>query len=253
MSRLIYGINPVVETLKLYPQKVLKIYIARERKRKVEEIMKQASGLGIPVLLVSRRDLDTMTGTGKHQGVAARLKPYRYASIQDILGRWRSSGEKAFILILDSIEDPQNLGSLLRTACCAGLHGVIIPKDRACQVTPAVVKASAGASEYIPLARVTNLARTIEELKEEGIWVVGMEGGAPLSIYEADLNLDLAVVIGSEGRGIRPLVREKCDLLVSLPVRGRINSLNASVAGGIAIYEILRRRLSEGNSPLQKT
>lgn len=243
MPRVVYGINPVKEALRAHPERVVKLYIGRSHGKRVMEILDMVYRYGIPVESVPGRFLEEMAGTIKHQGVVAELKPYSYASLSMILESWRFSGEKAFILILDSIQDPQNLGSLIRTAHCAGVHGVIIPKDRASQVTPAAVKASAGAVEHTPVARVTNLARTIEDLKREGIWVVGTDSEATRSIYEVDLDMDLAIVVGSEGKGLRPLVRRACDLLVSLPLKGRITSLNASVAGGIVMYEVLRRRL----------
>ena len=156
--------------------------------------------------------------------------------------RWKSSGEKALLLILDSIQDPQNLGSLIRTAYAAGVHGVIIPKDRAAEVSPSVAKASAGAVEHTLIARVTNIASTIEQLKKAGIWVVGIEADSPQDIYSFDMDRDIAIVIGSEGKGMRRLVRETCDACLSIHMKGKISSLNASVAGGIALFEVMRNR-----------
>ncbi|MBI3753814.1 MAG: 23S rRNA (guanosine(2251)-2'-O)-methyltransferase RlmB, partial [Deltaproteobacteria bacterium] len=178
-----------------------------------------------------------------HQGVVGILAEFKYADIEDILERWKSSEAKAIILILDCIQDPQNLGSLIRTANAAGVHGVIIPKDRAAEVTPAVVKASAGAVEHTLVCRVTNIADTIDKLKDAGVWIIGIEADGKEDIYSFDMNnIDMAVVIGSEGKGIRRLVKERCDVCLSIPMKGGISSLNASVAGGIALFEVLRRR-----------
>lgn len=242
MSRLIYGINPVREALRTHPHEVRWIKVGKGRGG-VKEIIELAEASGIRVESVPIRSLSSIVNTDKHQGIVAGLSPYRYVDLDDILRRWRSSGEKAFILILDSIQDPHNAGSLIRTACCAGVHGIVITKDRSVDITPTVVKSSAGATEHMPIARVTNLRQTIERLKDAGLWIIGLDAGADMSIFESGLDLDIGLVVGSEGKGIRELVKRSCDLLLSLPLKGGIGSLNASVAGGIAIYEVLRRRL----------
>jgi len=173
----------------------------------------------------------------------AVVEGYGYATLEKIIDRWKKSGIRALILVLDSIQDPRNLGALVRTANVCGAHGVIIPRDRAARITPIVVKASAGATALTPVARVTNIASTLERLKEEGIWILGAEAQAETPFFQQDMTMDLAMVIGSEGRGIRPLVLSKCDLTVSIPMRGQIPSLNASVAAGILLYEVIRQRL----------
>lgn len=241
--RIIYGINPVKEALKAHPQAIEGIKVVSNSKGgEIRRIVSQARKFGIEVKSLPADSLRQIAGTSKHQGIVGELKDYRYVGLEEILHAWRESKEKALILILDSIEDPQNLGAIIRTAHCAGSHGIIIPKDRSVGVTPSVVKASAGATEYALIARVTNLTQAIERLKEEGVWVIGTASEAEKTIYDCDLDIDLAIIIGNEGKGIRPLIKRSCDLLVSIPMRGRISSLNASVAGGIVLYEVLRRR-----------
>lgn len=180
----------------------------------------------------------------QHQGVIAQAAAFRYAEIEEILEAARSRNETPFILLLDEIEDPHNLGSILRTAECTGVHGVIIPKRRAVGLTATVSKTSAGAAEYVPVARVTNLAQTIDRLKEEGIWIAGTDVSAKQEIYSMKFDMPLAVVIGNEGKGIGRLIKEKCDFLVKLPMKGQLNSLNASVAAGVFMYEVVRQRRS---------
>lgn len=241
--RIIYGINPIIEALNSHPEYFKDILIVRGRGGKAgEEIKGLASKNGIRCRTVEKEEIERLIKTPHHQGVAAMLAEFRYAEIEDIITKWKSSGEKAFILILDCIQDPQNFGSLIRTANAAGVHGIIIPKDRAAEVTPAVVKASAGAVEHTLICRVTNIVNAINMLKEAGIWVVGIEAESKQDIYSFDMDTDLAIVIGSEGKGIRRLVKEKCDACLSIPMKGDISSLNASVAGGIALFEVLRKR-----------
>src|SRR3989338_10725357 len=238
--RIIYGVNPLTEALKSHPEYFKDILIAHGRTgHEVEKIIKLAGQHSIKYRIVQKGDIESLAGTLHHQGVAAILSELKYADVEDILERWRLSKEKAIILILDCIQDPQNLGSLIRTANAAAVHGVIIPKDRATEVTPAVVKASAGAIEHILISRVTNIADTITRLKNTGIWVIGIEADSKEDIYSFDMDTDLAIVIGSEGKGIRRLVKEKCDVCLSIPMKGNISSLNASVAGGIALFEVL--------------
>jgi 23S rRNA (guanosine2251-2'-O)-methyltransferase len=162
--------------------------------------------------------------------------------MEDILKKWRGSGESGLVVVLDGVQDPRNLGALIRSAACAGAHGVIIPRDRAVGVTAIVEKASAGAVETVPIAQVANIAQTLEELKKDGFWIYGAEGTSAASLYEQDFRGNTAVVIGGEGEGIRPLVQKKCDYLVSIPIKGGVNSLNASVAGGVMLFEIVRQR-----------
>jgi 23S rRNA (guanosine2251-2'-O)-methyltransferase len=174
--------------------------------------------------------------------VVGLIKETPYADVGGILSRWKREGTKALFLILDGIQDPQNFGSLIRTASGCGVHGIIIPKDRSVGMTPAVVKASAGATAHLPIARVVNIAATIEALKKEGIWIYGASGEAKDLIYQLDLDMDLAIVIGAEEKGIRPLVKKKCDRLFSIPMKGPLSSFNASVSGGMIFYEVMRQR-----------
>ncbi|MBW2057926.1 MAG: 23S rRNA (guanosine(2251)-2'-O)-methyltransferase RlmB [Deltaproteobacteria bacterium] len=248
MKQFIYGIHPVIESLKAPETRVREILIARSRKGQPEKIIDLAGQKRVAVRYVERRDLTTLAKTGAHQGVIGVIEGRDYASMEELLSRWRRSGVRALILVLDSIQDPQNLGALIRTANVLGAHGVVIPKKGAAGITPAVVKASAGATAFTPIARVTNIASTLERLKQEGIWIVGTSGEAGKPIFGEDMTMDLAVVIGSEARGIRRRVSDACDLAVSIPMAGEISSLNASVAAGIVLYEIIRQR-SLGTPP----
>jgi len=209
------------------------------------EILRLAEERGVPIQWTDRDHLTRMAKTTSHQGIVAQMDDFKYVEPSDIVHGWKATGKKALILIVDSVEDPQNLGGLIRTANALGVHGVVIPKDRATPITPIVIKASVGASFHTPIARVTNIVSCLEFLKKKGIWILGAEAGAEHPIYDCDLDLDLAIVIGSEGRGIRPLVKKKCDFLASIPLCGEIPSLNASVAGALVMYEVLRQRLLE--------
>lgn len=191
---------------------------------------------------VTRERLDQLSDTGKHQGVIAVAAAYKYAEVEDILRAAKDKGEAPFLFLLDNIEDPHNLGAIIRTANLAGAHGVIIPKNRAVGLTATVARTSAGALNYTPVARVTNLARTIEELKKEGIWFVCADMGGT-TMYRLDLKGPIGLVIGNEGEGVGRLVKEKCDMVASIPMKGDIDSLNASVAAGVLAYEIVRQRL----------
>ena len=243
MEQIIYGINPVMEALRAPDTKVKEILIAQGRKGNLERILQLAGEQHVRVRYRAGNDLTALAKARFHQGVVAMVEDYGYATLDRIIDRWKKSGIKALILVVDSIQDPRNLGALVRTANVCGAHGVIIPRDRAARITPIVVKASAGATALTPVARVTNIASTLERLKEEGIWILGAEAEAETSFFQQDMTMDLAMVIGSEGRGIRPLVLSKCDLTVSIPMRGQIPSLNASVAAGILLYEVIRQRL----------
>lgn len=244
MADLIYGINPVREGLKGTRRRPLELFALKEaRSTRIEEVLREAADSAVPVRLRERGDLDRLVGHHHHQGVVLRVEPFAYAALEDLLEGWRQTRRKAFFLILDGITDPHNLGATLRSAEAAGCHGVIVPRDRACPVTPVVDKASAGALEHIPLCQVTNLARTLEELKRQGVWVYGLageEGVEPL--YRTDLRGDLALVLGREGAGLRLNVRNHCDALLGLPMHGRVGSLNASVAAGVALFEVVRQR-----------
>jgi 23S rRNA (guanosine2251-2'-O)-methyltransferase len=205
----------------------------------ITEIVDEARAKKINLQSVDRRRLDDLAMN--HQGVIAEAAPFVYATLEDVIEAARAS-EAPLVLVLDVLQDPQNLGSLLRTAAAAGAQGVVIPEHRAVGVTPAVVKASAGAIERLKIAQVTNLSRAIDALKEVGIWAVGLDASAPSQYHTTDLNRPLALVVGGEGKGLRPLVRQHCDMVVSLPMPGAIESLNAAVAGSIVLYEALRQR-----------
>ncbi len=195
------------------------------------------------VKYVTKERLDQLSETGKHQGVIAVAAAYEYAQVEDILQAAKDKGEAPFIMLLDNIEDPHNLGAIIRTANLAGCHGVIIPKNRAVGLTATVARTSAGALNYTPVAKVTNIANTIEDLKKEGLWFVCADMGGT-SMYQLDLKGPIGLVVGNEGDGVSRLVREKCDFVASIPMKGDIDSLNASVAAGVLAYEIVRQRLS---------
>ena len=240
-DELLIGRNPIVEALSS-GRSIIRIMVAGGAAAgPAAEIVAKAKKAGIPVQEVDRKKLDFMTSGAAHQGVAALCAVKDYSSVEDILRLAEERGEAPFIIILDEIEDPHNLGAIIRSAECAGAHGVIIKKRRSAGLTYTAYKASAGALEYLPVARVTNIADTIDELKSRNIWVYGadMNGEDYLS---TDFSGAVALVIGSEGKGISRLVREKCDVIVSLPLKGRINSLNASVAAGILMYKVAEKR-----------
>ena len=207
-------------------------------------IRREAKKAGTLVRYVDRERLDQMSQTGKHQGVIATVAAYEYAEVEDILAAARTRNEEPFLVLLDNIEDPHNLGAIIRTANLAGAHGVIIPKNRAVGLTATVARNSAGALHYTPVARVTNLAKTMEDLKKEGLWFVcaDMDG---TSMYDLNLTGAIGLVIGNEGEGVGRLVKEKCDYVASIPMKGNIDSLNASVAAGVMAYEIVRQRLGK--------
>lgn len=241
-ANILVGRNPITEALK-NDREIDKILVSSQE-GSVIKIIAMAKEKGIPVMKVEKTVIDRIAAGQSHQGVAAYISPYAYAEMDDIFARAEASGEDPFIIILDNLEDPHNLGAIMRTAECAGAHGIIIPKRRACGLTEVVAKASAGAVEYMPCVKVTNIAQTIDELKEKGIWVAACDMGGQ-EYYKADLKGKLAVVIGSEGFGISKLVKEKCDFVVSMPMKGRITSLNASNAAAIVIYEVRKQR--DGN------
>ncbi len=235
------GKNPVLEAIKS-GRTIEKILIAcGMTEGSVREILKKAREKGIVIQEVDRQRLDDIAESAAHQGVIAYTAPYQYTDMDEIIKRAMEKGEAPFLIILDEITDPHNFGAIIRTAECCGAHGVIIPKHRSAGITPAAVKASAGAVEHLPVAQETNLSVLIDKLKQQGIWVVGADlDGLPYT--QQDLTGPLALVIGSEGKGIGRLVKEKCDFLVTIPVRGQIESLNASVAAGVLMYEVVRQR-----------
>ena len=236
----IFGRNPVTEALRS-GRDIEKIYIASGSEGSISKIVALARDSGTPFEVVPRAHLDRLAQGEKHQGVAAQVSAYRYFELDDILLKAQESEEAPFIVILDGINDPHNLGAIMRTAECVGAHGIVIPRRRACGLTATVAKSSAGAIERIPVVRVPNIARAIEFLQKKGVWVaaVDMDGD---TYYKQDLKGAIAIVIGSEGSGISRLVKEKCDFCVSIPMRGNINSLNASNAAAVVMYGIRRER-----------
>ncbi len=208
----------------------------------IRTIVREAKKHDTIINFVSKERLDQISETGKHQGAIAYAAAYEYAEVEDMLALAKERGEDPFILLLDNIEDPHNLGAIIRTANLAGAHGVIIPKRRAVGLTATVAKTSAGALNYTPVAKVTNLAKTMEELKEKGLWFVCADMGGE-SMYRLNLKGSIGLVIGNEGEGVSRLVKEKCDFIASIPMKGDIDSLNASVAAGVLAYEIVRQRL----------
>lgn len=240
---IIEGRNAVIEALRS-GRTIEQIMLAKgDLEGAVNVIVALAKEKGIVIKEVDRRKLDAMSSTGSHQGVIAQTTPYNYCELGDILQFAKEKGEDPFIIILDEIEDPHNLGSIIRTAEVCGAHGIIIPKRRNVGVTASVYKSSVGAVEYVKIAKVTNINAAIDELKERGIWIYGADMDAREYSYEANFKGSVALVIGSEGRGISRLTKEKCDKLVKIPMKGNVNSLNASVAAGIIMYEVLKSRL----------
>ena len=239
---LIEGRNAVIEALRVGTA-IDKIYIAKgETDKTLGHIASKARAAGIVVVEADRRKLDGMSRTHAHQGVIALAAVREYVSVEDILADAAAKNEKPLIVVCDEISDPHNLGAIIRTAYCAGAHGVIIPKRRSAGLTSVVAKTSAGAVSYIPVARVANIPSLLKDLKKQGVWVFGTAADGTTDLYTADLKGPAAIVIGSEGSGMTRLVSENCDFLVSIPMKGRISSLNASAAAAILLYEAVRQR-----------
>ena len=239
------GRNAVTEALKS-GRGINKLWIASgDREGSVSEIAALAKERGIVVQYVERAKIESLAGGHRHQGVLAYVAPVPYAELDDILKAAEEKGEAPFLVLLDELEDPHNLGALLRTADATGVHGILIPKRRSVSLNATVAKTSAGAVEYVPVARIGNIAQTLMKLKEKGFWVAGADMDGEKAYYEADLTGPLVLVVGSEGRGMSRLTKEACDFIVSMPMVGRINSLNASVAGSILMYESMRQRLQK--------
>ena len=238
----IEGRNAVIEAFRA-GKTIDKLFVLEHCKEgSMNTVLREAKKQGTVINYVKRERLEQMSETGKHQGVIAYIAAYEYGSVEDILKKAEDKGEQPFVIILDDIEDPHNLGAIIRTANLAGAHGVIIPKHRASGLTATVVKASAGAINYTPVAKVTNISKTIEDLQEKGLWFVcaDMDG---TTMYDLDLKGPIGLVIGNEGKGVSRLVKEKCDFIAKVPMFGDIDSLNASVAAGGLAYEIVRQRL----------
>jgi len=242
--RVVYGMNPVRELLRAGAEGLSELWLVEggERPRAFADLERIARDHGAKVRAAPRPRLDRLAGVTQHQGIVAVVADYRYRELDDILGAAREAGKPPLLVLLDGVEDPHNLGAVVRSAHALGAHGVVIPRDRAASVTPAAAKASAGAVEHMAIARVTNLVRTIEELREAGVWTVAAVPDGDQDLAAVDLRGPTALVIGGEGQGVRPLVRKSCDHAARIPMAGRVGSLNASAAAAIAIYEATRQR-----------
>lgn len=241
---IVEGRNPVLELLES-GKDINKIFVqSGERNGSINKIIAKAKEKRIVLVETQKSKLDELSETKNHQGVIAVVPPFEYCDVYDILEYAKQKNEKPFILILDGIEDPHNLGSIIRTSETAGVHGVIIPKRRAAAVNATVAKTSAGAVEYVKIARVSNINDTIKYLKENGVWIYGTDGEAETMYYKQDFRDSSAIIIGNEGSGMSDLVKKNCDGLVKIPMKGKINSLNASVSAGIVIYEVVKQRIS---------
>jgi 23S rRNA (guanosine2251-2'-O)-methyltransferase len=240
--QLTYGINPLVEGLLFNPSVFEKILIARGRGgEKLQKILSMAEKNSIPIEFVDREKIDKLAQNGVHQGILGFCRERDYSTVEEVVANRREKNKNDLVVILDGVADPRNLGSIIRTAYCLGANGIIIPENRAAPITALASKASAGASELLPVAKVVNIVRTIESLKKNGFWIYGADADEGSDVNTFDYEGNIAVVAGSEGHGIRPLVLRNCDFLVSIPMRGRVASLNVSVATGVILFEILRK------------
>jgi len=247
----IYGINAVSEALKARGRAFEWVGMAKERHDlRLQRLIEDCRRLAVPVRFLQRTELDRMAGNAAHQGVVAVTSAKQYSDLDDVVGAKR--GQHSLVVVLDGVEDPHNLGAILRTADAAGADGIVIPERRAASVTGTVTKASAGASEHLPIAKVTNIARTVEELKERNLWTVGLDERSSQTYDALDYNMDCALVLGAEGKGLHDLVKRKCDFLVSIPMLGKVSSLNVSVAAAVVLYEIVRQRRARESSSGEK-
>ena len=239
---LVIGLHAVQALLKAAPQRVKTLYVLRERHdQRMQKLLALATKVGIDPALVDRKTLDSLS-EGKHQGVVAKVSPGEHLTEKDLYSFLESLDETPLVLVLDGVTDPHNLGACLRSADAAGVHVVIVPKDNSASLTEAARKVASGAAETVPLVAVTNLARCLKKLQEQGLWISGAAGEAELSLYEADLTGPRVLVLGAEGSGMRRLTRETCDQLIKIPMRGSVSSLNVSVACGVILFEALRQR-----------
>ena len=247
---ILYGHHPVSEALKAGRRTISEIWLARDKSsRRLNQIVKRAHSSGTPLQRVSTPRLTDLAGSARHQGVCARVSGFPYVGLDDVMGgKEADRSSPVCLLLLDSIQDPHNLGALIRTAYCAGIDGVVIPKDRSAASTPDVSRISAGALEHTRLVRATNLVKVISALKSRGLWVAGLDRDGGDTLFSMDFKVPLAIVVGSEEKGLRPLVKKSCDMLVGIPQTGDVDSLNASVAGGIVMYEVFRQRQAIGST-----
>ncbi|MEN8243871.1 MAG: 23S rRNA (guanosine(2251)-2'-O)-methyltransferase RlmB [Thermodesulfobacteriota bacterium] len=250
---ILYGHHPIAEALKAGRRSIVEIFLARDKSSpRLAAIADKAYVGNIPVSKVPPARLSGLAGSERHQGVCARVSGFPYIGLDEVLkGAAMEKADRSApgcLLLLDSIQDPHNLGALIRTAYCAGVDGVVIPKDRCATPSPAVSRISAGALEHTRLVRTTNLVKAISVLKSRGLWVSGLDRAAGGTLFSTDFNVPLAIVVGSEEKGLRPLVKKNCDMLIGIPQMGEVDSLNASVAGGIVMYEVFRQRLSHAGN-----
>lgn len=246
MEDIIYGRNPVLEALESGHEINRIIVLEGSKDKPIQKIIDISKERKYLIQYLDRKKMDRITDGENHQGVIAYVAPYHYHEVEEILEIAKAKGEEPFLIICDEITDPHNLGSIIRTANAVGAHGVIIPKRRSALINQTVVKTSCGAVEYVPVAKVTNISQTIEELKTLGLWIVGTDMGAQ-NYSDAALTGSIGVVIGNEGKGISRLVKEKCDFMISLPMYGEVSSLNAAVAGAVVMYEVVRQRQVKAN------
>jgi 23S rRNA (guanosine2251-2'-O)-methyltransferase len=247
--RTVYGVNPVRELLRAGAAGLAELWIAQGPERgRLSEIVRLARERGAKVREAPRERLERLAGSDHHQGVVAVVADYQYRDLDDVLAAARATADAPLVVVLDGIEDPQNLGAIVRSAHALGAHGVVIPKDRAAGVTAAAAKASAGAIEHVAVARVTNLAHSLEALKAAGLWTLAAAADAAQDAAAVDLTAPTALVIGAEGSGVRPLVRRTCDHIVRIPMKGRLGSLNAAASAAILLYEVARQRIASGSA-----
>jgi 23S rRNA (guanosine2251-2'-O)-methyltransferase len=243
VSRFVYGVNPVLGALKAHPRDVVRVLVERGREGRksqgADRVAQAAAEAGVRIEAVPQGNLAHRSRGGVHQGVGAELTEFRYAELEDVLA---GIDGPALLLVLDGVTDPQNLGALVRSTHALGAHGVVVPKDRAAGITPAAFKAAAGALEHCPVALVTNVSRALEHMKELGIWTVALAAEGDKELRELDLTAPTALVLGSEGSGVRPLVRKTCDHVARIPMAGEVGSLNVAAAGAVALYEVARQR-----------
>ncbi len=245
MSKVICGVNSVLEALKSHPELVEEIWINKTTLTgKKYQIIEKAKKFGIPLKIISKSEFrpPKVSPHLNTQGVVAYLSNFLYADLEDIVKNWEEKNEVPLVLMLDELEDPQNVGSIIRSADAGGVHGIVIPKLRSCDINETVIKVSSGSAFNLPIVKVNNLKNAISFFKERGLWIIGLTHKAETSIYKLDLKQPIAIIAGNEGRGIRPSILEKCDFLAKIPMKGKIESLNVSVATAIAIFEVLRQR-----------
>ena len=247
-SDILYGIHPVLECIRAGRRAISAVYtVEGKTMRRLEQVISWADRHRVPIEALKPSRLESLARSPHHQGVAVRASAYPWATMADITGKKSQAVGGPLVLAVDSLQDPHNLGALVRTALCVGVGGILLPKDRSAAPSPTVCKASAGALEHVRMVKVVNLAKALKQLKESGLWVAGLDRDADDSVFAADLTGPLAIVIGGEQKGIRPLVKKQCDFLLTIPQQGPLGSLNASVAGAVTMYEAFRQRLTAAN------